>query len=47
MEDFLDKFEIKIGDFILITGNLIKFIKKAKKIDKEFNLNLLSFNTLK
>ncbi|WP_198926704.1 AAC(3) family N-acetyltransferase [Campylobacter pinnipediorum] len=41
MEDFIDKFEIKIGDFILITGNLIKFIKKAKKIDKEFNLNLL------
>lgn len=41
IESFLEELKIDKGDLLLITGNLIKLLKKAKRHDKKFTLDLL------
>lgn len=38
---FINHLKIQHGDFILITGNLVKFLMKTKREDKNFNLDIL------
>lgn len=40
LETFCDKLKVKDDDFVLMTGNFIKFLKKLKNYDKNLNLNL-------
>lgn len=40
LEDFCDNLRIKNDDFIVMTGNFIKFLKKLKHYNKDFDLNL-------
>ena len=40
LEDIIDGTTISNGDFVLITGNITKLLRKLKKDDKKFNLNI-------
>jgi len=41
IKQFIEQLDLKYGDFLLITGNLVKFLMKAKREDKNFNLDIL------
>lgn len=40
LEAFCDNLKIKDEDFILMTGNFIRFLRKLKNYNKDFDLNL-------
>ena len=41
MSDLIDKFELKSGDFVVVTGNFNRFIFKRKREDKKYDANAL------
>lgn len=40
LEAFCDNLKVKDEDFILMTGNFIRFLRKCKNYNKDFDLNL-------
>ncbi len=41
MSDLIDQFELKSGDFVVVTGNFNRFIFKRKREDKKYDANAL------
>lgn len=41
MNNFVDRLEVNQDDFVLLTGNMMRFLKKAKTINRSYTLDTL------